>query len=101
MLVNLKIRIYESGLHSYQVAAAVGVPASVLSEIVYERRKATPELRRKLAACLNAPQNWLFAHRRRRVHIKDSGRSIARNRIHERMHRGGGQCVIDGPANEG
>ncbi len=71
MLVNLKIKIYESGLHSYQVAAAVGVPASVLSEIIYERRKATPELRRKLATFLNAPQNWLFAHRRRRVRLSE------------------------------
>jgi plasmid maintenance system antidote protein VapI len=64
MLVNLRIKIYESGLHNYQVAAAAGVPASVLSEIIYERRKANPELRKKLATLLNARQNWLFAQRR-------------------------------------
>lgn len=84
MLANLKIKIYESGLHSYQVAAAAGVPASVLSEIIYERRKANPELRKKLATFLKAPENWLFARRSVRAHPQTDRQS----------HRDGGS--LDG-----
>lgn len=60
MFTNLKSAMALREVRGYRLAAEVGITPTVLSEIVYGRRAAAPELRAKIAARLEADEAWLF-----------------------------------------
>jgi transcriptional regulator with XRE-family HTH domain len=61
MLAKLKLKILESGRDGRQLSNLLGIHPSQLSHIVRGRRVASPELRRRIARLLRAPQRELFS----------------------------------------
>ncbi len=61
MLANLKAALAGRKIHQIDLALSLRVPPSVLSEIVCGRRKANPRLRARIAAALQADEDWLFS----------------------------------------
>ena len=55
--LELKIARLKIGLHQYDVAAKLGIPASRLSEIESGRRQPSPELHERLLAILKEGNN--------------------------------------------
>jgi len=61
MLSNLKAALAARGMRQADLAAALKIHASVVSEIICGRRKADIELRTRIAAMLAVEnQAWLF-----------------------------------------
>ncbi len=60
MLANFKNAIRARRLRAYEVAGALGICPSTLSEVLSEQRGTTLEFRRRAAALLGAPEDWLF-----------------------------------------
>ncbi len=61
MLVNLKAAIAARRLRQVDVALALKITPSVLSEIVNGRREADASLRAQIAEILRADESWLFS----------------------------------------
>lgn len=60
MYPNLKLQIWRSGIRQQQLAKMLGLHETVLSKIVNGSRAASPQMRNKIAAALNADPAWLF-----------------------------------------
>jgi hypothetical protein len=61
MLSNLRTALAVRNLRQVDLAIhTLKIPPSVLSEIIRGRRKASTELRRKIAESLDADEHWLF-----------------------------------------
>jgi transcriptional regulator with XRE-family HTH domain len=61
MLSNLRTALAARNLRQVDLAIqTLKIPPSVLSEIIRGRRKASAELRRKIAEVLQADEVWLF-----------------------------------------
>ena len=61
MLVNLRSALSIRGYKQWEFALELRIPPSVLSEIIHERREASPELQGGIAKLLNADATWLFS----------------------------------------
>lgn len=61
MLANLKLAIAQRGVKQYDLAAALKISPSQLSEVIRGRREPEPWLRERLAELLRADEGWLFA----------------------------------------
>lgn len=61
MLANLKAALAARRMHQVDLAVALKIPTSTLSEIVCGRRQADPLLRSRIAEALRADEAWLFA----------------------------------------
>jgi hypothetical protein len=60
MLVNVKAALAARRMKQFELAAALRIAPSTLSEIVVGRREADAELRAKIAAVLGVEEAWLF-----------------------------------------
>lgn len=61
MLANLKAALAVRNLRQVDLAIhKLGIPPSMLSEIIHGRRRANAELRSKIADVLQADERWLF-----------------------------------------
>jgi transcriptional regulator with XRE-family HTH domain len=63
MLVNFKVVLGVTGERQVDLALRCRVDPTVLSQVINERREASPELRTKLATALSVSEKWLFAKR--------------------------------------
>jgi len=63
MFINFKIALAARRERQYDLAARVGITEGYLSLIIVGRKRATPELRARLAAALNVKESWLFSRR--------------------------------------
>ena len=61
MLVNIKTALAARRMRQIDLAQSEKIPPTVLSEVINERRTASPELRAKVARALKADERWLFA----------------------------------------
>lgn len=62
MLANLKVAIAVRGWRQSDFSVhKLQVSSPHLSEIIHERRKASPRLRKLIARLLRADEEWLFA----------------------------------------
>lgn len=61
MLPNLKAALLARGIRQVELCATLGIPPSVLSEIIHGRRKAGESLRGRIAGELRADEGWLFS----------------------------------------
>lgn len=60
MLVNFKTALAARKMSQADLAQALQIAPTVLSEIIHERRRADASLRAKLAGALNVDERWLF-----------------------------------------
>ena len=60
MLVNLKAALAARQTKQIDLALQLGVDPTLLSRIVNQRCNAEAQLRSKIAAALNADEDWLF-----------------------------------------
>lgn len=60
MLVNLKSVLAARRMRQYELAVALRISPSTLSEIICGRREADAELRARIAALLAVEERWLF-----------------------------------------
>ena len=71
MLTNFKTALAARGVRQVDLALKIGIPPTVLSEIVNGRRTASAKVRRRLSAELDVDEAWLFSaipHVPRRKH---------------------------------
>lgn len=61
MLANVKTALAARGLLQAQLARAVGLPESTLSEFIHERCELAPHYLTRIAETLQADPVWLFA----------------------------------------
>jgi len=61
MLVNLKAALAARQMRQVDLALALKIPPSTLSEIVCGRRQADGWLRTRIAEALRADEAWLFS----------------------------------------
>jgi transcriptional regulator with XRE-family HTH domain len=61
VLVNLKSTIAARGWTQVDFAISLKIPATMLSEIIHERREANVSLRARIAAALHTNESWLFS----------------------------------------
>lgn len=61
MLANLKTALAARRMRQVDLALALKIPASTLSEIVCGRRQAESWLRARIAETLRADEAWLFS----------------------------------------
>ena len=61
MYVNLKIRMWKTGVRQNQLAKTLGIDEPALSKIVNGFREPSGVLRQKIAAALECDPGWLFA----------------------------------------
>jgi len=61
MLVNLKAALAARRMRQVDLALALKIPPSTLSEIICCRRQAESWLRARIAEALRADEAWLFA----------------------------------------
>jgi len=61
MLVNLKAALAARRMRQADLALALKIPPSTLSEIVCGRRQAESWLRTRIAEALRADESWLFS----------------------------------------
>jgi transcriptional regulator with XRE-family HTH domain len=61
MLANIKTALAARGLRQAQLARAVGVPESTLSEFIHDRCELPPHFRARIAETLQADPAWLFS----------------------------------------
>jgi transcriptional regulator with XRE-family HTH domain len=60
MYPNLKLRLWEGGVRQNQLARMLDIDESLLSRIVNGFRQPTEELKKRIAALLEADEQWLF-----------------------------------------
>jgi transcriptional regulator with XRE-family HTH domain len=63
MLINFKVALGLKGERQVDLALRCGVDPTLLSQVINERREASPDLRTKLAAALSVSEKWLFTKR--------------------------------------
>jgi len=61
MLANVKMALAARGVRQAQLAQAVGLPESTLSEFIHERCELAAHFRSRIAEALQADPAWLFA----------------------------------------
>ena len=61
MLANFKAALAAREIKQADLAFDLRIPASVISEIVNERRRADAYLRGRIARALGADESWLFS----------------------------------------
>lgn len=61
MLANVKTALAARGLRQAQLARAVGLPESTLSEFIHGRCEVAPHFRARIAETLRADPSWLFS----------------------------------------
>jgi transcriptional regulator with XRE-family HTH domain len=61
MLTNVKLALAERRMRQADLALAIGVPPTTLSEYVNGRRDMPPHLKARIAETLQADPDWLFA----------------------------------------
>ena len=61
MLTNMKTALAARGIRQIDLALSEKIPPTVLSEVVNSRRKASSELRSRIARALQADEGWLFS----------------------------------------
>ena len=61
MLANFKTALAVRGMKQIELATELKIAPTVLSEIVHGRRCASPSLRARVAAMLQADETWLFS----------------------------------------
>jgi transcriptional regulator with XRE-family HTH domain len=74
MLVNFKVALGLKGERQVDLAMRCQMDPTLLSQIINERREASPELRSKLAAALGVSERWLFT---KRAHLMPASRECA------------------------
>ncbi len=76
MLVNLKAALAARRMRQVDLALALKIPPSTMSEIICGRRQAEGWLRTRIAEALRADESWLFSPLTRipsrRVGVEDS-----------------------------
>jgi transcriptional regulator with XRE-family HTH domain len=60
LLVNFKTALAARKMSQADLAQALQIAPTVLSEIIHERRRADVSLKAKLARALNVDERWLF-----------------------------------------
>jgi transcriptional regulator with XRE-family HTH domain len=60
MLSNLKAVLAARRMRQFELAAALGISPSTLTEIILDRREADAELRARIALILKADEAFLF-----------------------------------------
>jgi transcriptional regulator with XRE-family HTH domain len=60
MLSQIKIRLMNSGLTQRKLAKRLNIFESHLSDIIHERKVASPKLRKKIARAIKADEAELF-----------------------------------------
>ena len=78
MLVNLKAAFAARRTRQVDLAMTLEIAPTVLSEIINGRRKASSELRLRIAKALNANEDWLFAG-----HTRIPGPGSSMERAHD------------------
>ena len=61
MLSNLKTALAARRMHQVDLAQAIGVAPSTLSEFIHGRTELAPRLRERIAEVLRADPAWLFS----------------------------------------
>jgi transcriptional regulator with XRE-family HTH domain len=61
MLANVKTALAARGLRQVELAQAVGLPQSTLSEFIRGRRELAPHFLARIAETLQADPAWLFS----------------------------------------
>ena len=61
MLVNLKAALAARRMRQVDLALALKIPSSTMSEIICGRRQAENWLRTRIAEALRADESWLFS----------------------------------------
>jgi transcriptional regulator with XRE-family HTH domain len=61
MLSNLKVALAARRIRQAELAAAIGVAPSTLSEFIHGRAALAPHQRQRIAEMLRADPVWLFA----------------------------------------
>ncbi len=61
MRLNLKVALAARRIRQAELAAAVGVAPSTLSEFIHGRAELAPHLQERIAEMLRADRDWLFA----------------------------------------
>jgi transcriptional regulator with XRE-family HTH domain len=60
MLSNLKVALAVRRMRQAEIAAAIGVSPSTLSEFIHGRAELAPHQRQRIAEMLHADPAWLF-----------------------------------------
>jgi transcriptional regulator with XRE-family HTH domain len=60
MYPNLKLQMWRSGMRQCRLAQLLELDETILSRLVNGFRKPTPEMKARIAALLDAEENWLF-----------------------------------------
>jgi transcriptional regulator with XRE-family HTH domain len=60
MYPNLKLQIWRSGIRQNHLARMLGLDETILSRLINGFRKPTPQLKTRIAAVLEAEEEWLF-----------------------------------------
>lgn len=61
MYPNLKLHMWQSGIHQNRLARAIGIDESLLSRIVNGYRQPSAETKRRIARFFAVDEEWLFA----------------------------------------
>ena len=60
VFLNLKLKIYSTGLRQYQLAKMVGIDEAYLSRIINGVREPGQQVRAQIANALGCDEEWLF-----------------------------------------
>ena len=63
MFPNLKLHIWQSGIHQNRLAREIGIDETLLSRIVNGYRQPSAETRSRIAQFFRVDEDWLFASR--------------------------------------
>lgn len=63
MYPNLKLHIWQSGIHQNRLAREIGIDETLLSRIVNGYREPSAETRSRIAQFFDVDEEWLFASR--------------------------------------
>lgn len=63
MYPNLKLHIWQSGIHQNRLAREIGIDETLLSRIVNGYREPSAETRSRIAEFFDVDEEWLFASR--------------------------------------
>ena len=84
MLVNFKVALGLTAERQVDLAMRCGVDPTLLSQVINERREASPELRCKLATALGVSERWLFTKRKPRIFGTETSPAMAQT-VHARQ----------------
>jgi transcriptional regulator with XRE-family HTH domain len=63
MFPNLKLHIWQSGIHQNRLAREIGIDETLLSRIVNGYRQPSAEMKSRIAKFFRVDEEWLFASR--------------------------------------